>query len=106
MRLRGIDTDAENDRSGILVLSEIAFEILSLQGAAARKILRVEIKHDPFSPVILEADVRPVTAGETEIRRGGSDGGLFCCFGTRQHLKTQKAGDYGQEGKDFVHFKP
>src|SRR5439155_15477763 len=57
VRLRGIDTYAENHRASLLILREIALEIPRLHRATAREIFRIKIEHDPFATIIFQTDL-------------------------------------------------
>ena len=62
VRLGRVHAHAENYRSGVFIFCQVALEIARLHGAAAGKIFRVKIEHDPFAAIILQAYLRTVTS--------------------------------------------
>src|SRR6185312_12712185 len=67
----GIHADAQDDRVGLLVLGEVALEIMRFDGATGRAVLRIKIEHDPLSMKIFGTESASV------LRRQHEAWGLF-----------------------------
>ena len=56
MGVRRIDADAENHGVFLLVLRQVALEIVGFFRAAAGEILGVEVQHHPLAAIIVQID--------------------------------------------------
>src|SRR5205823_12195213 len=83
MRFGVVYADPEDNRTGVLVFSQIALKVLRFQGATAGKILWVKIENDPFALVIIQTNLPAVVGRERDRGRDRAD--LWCglCHGER-----------------------
>src|ERR1700674_4823198 len=65
-----LDTNTEDDRVFLFILSEIALEIVRFFCAAAGEILGIKIQHHPFALEIAEADRFAFLRIHDEVRSG------------------------------------
>src|SRR5271156_3823148 len=68
MALRGIQTNSEYDGMMLFKLGKSTLVLVCLDGASARFVLWIEIKHHPFAPVIGKAYRRSILRGKRERR--------------------------------------
>ena len=68
MTFRGIQANPEHDGIMRLKLRQIALVFMRLDRASGRFVLRIEIKHHPFTAVIRKTDRRSILRGKGERR--------------------------------------
>src|SRR5947208_5203008 len=79
VRFGVVYTDPEDDRTGVLVFSQIALKVLRFQGATTGKILWVKIEDDPFALVIIQTNLPAVVGRKSDRGRGRADLGCGLC---------------------------
>src|SRR5216683_6480955 len=65
-----LHADSEDDGVFLLVLREVALEIVRFLRAPAGEILRIEIQNDPLAPEIVEAERFSILRIQGKVRRG------------------------------------
>src|SRR6266702_2947229 len=98
-----LHADSEDDGVFMLVLREVALEIVRFLRAPAGEILRIEIQNDPLAPEIVEAERFSILRIQSKVRRGRPRRGRFV---SRAHRASGSDNNEhkDQSDDDYIHF--
>ena len=65
-----LNTHAEDDRVFLLILPEVALEIVCFFGAPAGEVLGIEIEHHPFAAEVAQTESFSILGIQRKVRRG------------------------------------